>query len=124
MTVSRRVVFALAVLQVIVAGFFALVGSFADGGTMWERLLLVVLQPLAALGLLFLVTVSRPAIPVILVAVALLAATVVADGALAWNIARGATKGDWELPVVWALIPAVGLVYTLAMLKRPRATAK
>ena len=124
MTVSRRVVFALAVLQVIVAGFFALVGSFADGGTMWERLLLVVLQPLAALGLLFLVTVSRPAIPVILVAVALLAATVVADGALAWNIARGATKGDWELPVVWALIPAVGLVYTLAMLRRPRATAK
>ena len=124
MTVSRRVVLALAVLQVIVAGFFALVGSFADGGTMWERLLLVVLQPLAALGLLFLVTVSRPAIPVILVAVTLLAATVVADGALAWNIARGATKGDWELPVVWALIPAVGLVYTLAMLRRPRATAK
>ncbi len=114
----------MAVLQVIVAGFFALVGSFADGGTMWERLLLVVLQPLAALGLLFLVTVSRPAIPVILVAVALLAATVVADGALAWNIARGATKGDWELPVVWALIPAVGLVYTLAMLRRPQATAK
>ena len=124
MTVSRRVVFALAVLQVIVAGFFALVGSFADGGTMWERLLLVVLQPLAALGLLFLVTVSRPAIPVILIAIALLAATVVADGALAWNIARGATKGDWELPLVWALIPAVGLVYTLAMLRRPRATAK
>lgn len=124
MTVSRRVVFVLAVLQVIIAGFFALVGSFADGGTMWERLLVVVLHPLAALGFLFLVSVPRAGIPVVLVVAGLLGAAVVADGTLAWNIARGVTKGDWELPVAWAVIPAIGLVYTLALLMKPRATAK
>ena len=116
--------FALAVLQVVVAGFFALVGSFADGGTMWERLLLVVLQPLAALGFLFLVSVPRPSIAVVLPVSALLAATVAADGTLAWNIARGVTKGDWGLPLVWVVIPAIALVYSIAQLRRHRATAK
>ncbi len=125
MTTSRRALFALALTQVIIAGFFALVGSFADGGTIWARLLLVVLQPLAALAFLFLVTLRQPPIPLALLVVVLLAANVLANGALAWDIAQGATKGDWELPVVWAAIPAIGLFWTvLSVMRRSFSTAE
>ena len=124
MTTSRRALFALALTQVIIAGFFALVGSFADGGTIWARLLLVVLQPLAALAFLFLVSLRQPPIPVVLVVITLLAVNVVADGVLAYDIARGAMKGDWELPVVWAVIPAIGLVWAgLFLMRRVSPTA-
>ena len=118
MTAFRRVVLVLAVVQIVIAAFLALVGAFADGGTIWERLLLVVLHPLAALSLLFLVSSPRAAASVTAAVALVLTATVVADVALSWIIAQGTLKGDWELPLVLAVLPAIGLVYVVALLRR------
>ena len=124
MTAFRRVVLVLTVVQTVIAAFLALVGAFADGGTIWERLLIVVLHPLAALSLLFLVSSPRVAAPVTAAVALLLTATVVADIALSWIIAQGTLKGDWELPLVLAVLPLIGLIYAVILLRRQlRATA-
>lgn len=124
MTAFRRVVLVLTVVQTVIAAFLALVGAFADGGTIWERLLIVVLHPLAALSLLFLVSSPRVAAPVTAAVALLLTATVVADIALSWIIAQGTLKGDWELPLVLAVLPLIGLIYAVFLLRRQlRATA-
>ena len=99
---------ALAIVQAVFAGLTAMVGLFADGGEVWERLVIVVLHPLAAAGLLFLVLSPRVTVPSTLAIAALLLATVAVDLSLALTIARGAIKGDWELPVIFAVIPALG----------------
>jgi len=106
---------ALAVVQAVVAGLTAMVGLFADGGDVWERLVIVVLHPLAAAGLLFLVLSRQLTAPVALAIATLLLAPVVVDLSLALAIARGAVKGDWELPAAFAVIPALGLVYALVL---------
>ena len=106
---------ALAIVQAVFAGLTAMVGLFADGGDVWERLVIVVLHPLAAAGLLFLVLSQRSTAAVALAIAALLLATVAVDLSLSLAIARGTVKGDWELPVAFAVIPALGVVYALAL---------
>ena len=124
MTTFRRIVLVLAMAQTALAALIALVGSFADGGTLSQRLVLVVLHPLAALSLLFLVSVPRPRAVVVLVVTCLLTATVIVDAYLAWTIAQGAVKGDWELPIALAFVPAIGAVYALVLLHQSRATRR
>ena len=106
---------ALAIVQAVFAGLTALVGLFADGGNVWERLVIVVLHPLAAAGLLLLVLYPRLTAPAALAIGALLLGTVAVDLAFAVSIARGAVKGDWGLPVAFAVIPALGVVYALVL---------
>jgi hypothetical protein len=117
----RIVVLALAVIQVVITGFTAAVGAFADGGDVWQRLVLVVLHPTCAVALLFL-TLQRSPVKVMALAVAgLLFANVAADVALSSAIARGVIKGDSWLPLVFVVIPVVGIVYAMALLvRRPR----
>ena len=55
MTSFRISVTILAVIHAVFAGFTALVGAFANGGDVWQRLLVVLLHPLGATGLLLLV---------------------------------------------------------------------
>ena len=55
----------LVIVQVVIAAFTAAVGSFADGGTIWERLTLVVVHPLCAVGMLVLAAPRRPASAVV-----------------------------------------------------------
>ena len=124
MTAFRRVVLVLTVVQTVIAAFLALVGAFADGGTIWERLLIVVLHPLAALSLLFLVSTPRAGALVTGTVVLVLTVTVISDITLSWTIALGTLKGDWELPLVLAVLPFIGLTYAVALLRRQlRATA-
>ena len=94
----RIVMLVLAFAYAALAMFTAAVGSFADGGDVWSRLVLVLLHPLAAGA--FLLLVFRPTASRLLVMAiaALLLATVAADLSLAAAIAGGAMKGDWELP--------------------------
>ena len=113
---------ALAIVQAVFAGLTAMVGLFADGGDVWERLVIVVLHPLAAAGLLFLVLSQRSTAAVALAIAAVLLATVVVDLSLALAIARGAVKGDWELPLAFAVIPALGVVYALVLARRLQRT--
>ena len=111
----------LAGLQVAFTVFTALVGSFADEGSLGERLVLVLVHPLAAIGLFMLVTQPGLSLKGVRVVTALLVVNVVADVALALLIAGGTVKGDWELPLVFAVIPAIGIVYGVKrMTSRPQ----
>ena len=124
MRIFRIFVLVLAVLQVAFTVFTALVGSFADGGSLGERVVLVLVHPLAAIGLLMLVTQPQLSIWGIRVVAALLAVNVAADVALALLIAGGRVKGDWELPLVFAVIPVIGVVYAVKrMASRPQPNA-
>ena len=104
----------LAVVQVFFAAFTALVGSFADGGQWWERLILVGLHPAAAVLLVILVMGRTPTRGLALVTASLLALNVVADVALAVAIGSGAIKGDWALPLVFAVVPLIALPYCIS----------
>ena len=103
----------LAFVQVFLTAFTAMVGSFADGGQWWERLILVGVHPTAAVFLLILVMRGGSARVLVLVTVALLALNVVADVGLAVAIGSGAIKGDWPLPLVFAVIPLIALPYCI-----------
>ena len=55
MTIFRTSVTVLAVIHAAFVGLTSLVGAFADGGDVWQRLLLILLHPLGAAGVLLLV---------------------------------------------------------------------
>ena len=124
MSIFRILLSILAVIHALFAGFTALVGAFANGGGIWERLLLVLLHPLGAAGVLLLVFAPRlPRIPTLAIA-ALLLVIVIADLALAQRIAAGAVKGDWELALIFSVVPAISIVYAMSLLRTSRATGE
>ena len=123
MTRLRVPILVLAVLQMVLAGFTALVGAFADGGDVVSRLLLVVVHPLAAVGMLLLLLLPRPATSLLIAAAALLTVNIFADFLVVLMIAVGVIKGDlWLLPI-FSAIPAVGLAYALNLLRARTAKA-
>lgn len=99
----------LAFIQVTISVFTALVGGFADGGQWWERLVLVGVQPAAAILLLVLVFRRIPTKGVAGVAVSFLSLNIVADIMLAVVISFGVTKADWWVPLTFAVIPVIVL---------------
>ena len=122
--ISFRIsVLVLAVIHAIFAGFTAVVGAFANGGDVWERLLVILLHPLGAAGVLLLVLLPHLATKKILATVALLTANVIADLRAAQLIATGVVRGDWELALAFSVVPAIGIIYALALLRTARATA-
>ena len=110
----------LAVIQAALAGFTALVGSFADGGDVWSRLLLILIHPLCAAGMLLLVLVPRLASPVVVAIAGLLAVNIAADLAFALLIAADTVKGDWWLPLIFSVVPAIGIIYALTRFRTAR----
>ena len=120
MTSFRMSVTVLAVMHALFAGFTALVGAFANGGDIWQRLLVVLLHPLGAAGVLVL----RPRLvtTTILALAALLTVNVVADLGLAQLMAAGRVRGDWELALAFSVVPVIGVVYALALLRTARGT--
>jgi hypothetical protein len=118
MTRFRITLIVLATLHLLLAGFAAVVGAFADGGTVWERLVVSALHPLAALALLALFLLPRITKPATSGFVVLLAANVLADVTVALLIALGNLQGDWWLPLIFSVVPAIGIVYGLAVLRR------
>ena len=46
----RVVMIVLAIVQLLIAGYGAAIGGFADGGEWWERLVIMVAQPAAAVA--------------------------------------------------------------------------
>ena len=124
MTSFRISVTVLAVSHAAFVGLTSLVGAFANGGDVWQRLLVIFLHPLGAAGVLLLVLQPRLAKKTILALVALLAANVIADLGLAQLIAAGRVRGDWELALAFSVVPAIGIVYALALLRTARGTAE
>ncbi len=124
MNAVRMTVLVLALLHAAFAALTALVGAFADGGDVWSRLVMVLLHPLAAAGLLVVLFLPRPPAGTVLGVAALLMLNVAADLTFALMIARGAVKGDWWLPVMFSVVPAIGVVYAMALAAaRPQARA-
>ena len=123
MTSFRISVTVLAVIHAVFAGFTALVGAFANSGDIWQRLVVVLLHPLGAAGVLLLVLRPRLATTTILAIVALLTANVIADLGVALLIAAGRVRGDWELAMAFSVVPAIGIVYGLTLLRTARETA-
>ncbi len=105
----------LAIAHAALAVFAALAGAFADGGDVWSRLLLILLHPLCAAALLLLVLLPRAGIATVLAIAALLLANVGADLYTALTIWQGGLRGDWWLPAIFAVIPAIGIVYALTV---------
>ena len=116
-----------------------MVGAFADGGEVWQRLLVSLVHPLGAAGVLLLVPLPtcalrsglprascgempRLATKQILAIVALLTANVLADLRTAQWLATG-VRGDWELAVAFSVVPALGIIYALALLRAARSAA-
>ena len=124
MTIFRTSVTVLAVIHAAFVGLTSLVGAFADGGDVWQRLLLILLHPLGAAGVLLLVLRPPRATTSILALVALLTANVIADLGLAQLIAAGSVRGDWELALVFSVVPAIGIIYALALLLTAHGTTK
>ena len=122
MTSFRMSVTVLAVMHAVFAGFTALVGAFANGGDVWQRLLVVLLHPLGAAGVLVLVLRPRLATTTILALAALLTVNVIADLGLAQLMAVGRVRGDWELALAFSVVPVIGVVYALALLRTARGT--
>lgn len=105
----------LAVLHLAFAALTALVGAFADGGTIPERILVSLVHPVAAILLLVAVVPSKPVRRGLRVTtLALLLVAIAADIVLAVLIGQGAVKGDWSLPLVFAVVPVIGVAYLLA----------
>ena len=90
----------------------------------WQRLLLVLLHPLGAAGVLLLVLRPRLGTTTILAVVALLTANVIADLGVVQLITAGKVRGDWELALAFSGVPAIGIVYGLALLRTARGTAE
>lgn len=109
----RVLLIVLAVVQFLFAGLTGAVGGFADGGEPWERATLMVVHPLAAIGLLVLAVAPRLKPTGLTIIQLLLALNIAADLALAGLIYTGATKGDWWLPLLFSVIPVIGLGYSL-----------
>ena len=111
-------------IHAIFVGFTALVGAFSNGGDVWQRLLVVLLHPLGAAGVLLPVLVPRLAPTAIVAIAALLTATVIADLRTAQLIDSGAVRGDWELALAFSVVPAIGIAYALALLRTARARGR
>ena len=119
MVIYRVLMHILAVLQALFVAFTALAGAFADGGSIGERVVVIFVHPLAAAGLVVLVLGPRLPFAAVRIILALLVVNVIADIVLAFLIAGGSVKGDWELALAFAVIPAIGVLYAVTRLRSP-----
>ncbi len=115
MKAFRWIMVVLTTIYALFAGFTAAVGLFADGGTIWERVLISGIHPLGAVALLFLVWRPRGRIgPGAVVALALVLLSFIGDVALFVAITTGVIRGDAGLAVAFALVPLLGIAYVIA----------
>ena len=83
----------LGVIHALFVAMTALAGAFADGGDIWQRLVVVLLHPASAGGLLVLVFARRLSRTTTLAIAALLLVTVTADLAFALAMGAGTHEG-------------------------------
>ena len=104
----------LASLHLAWSAMIALVASFADGGSVPERLLLSAVHPLAAILLLYvIVSFDRLSQLIWRTTVAMLSVSIGGDILVAILINQGTLRGDWPLPLTFTVVPAIGLVYII-----------
>ncbi len=118
MKIFRVVVLVLAVIHLLPVGLTAAVGGFADGGSLWERLALMLVHPVTAILLLIIAALPTPSRRLLMIGSAVIVVNVLADVALALAISAGTIRGDWWLALVFSVVPLIGLAYTLALVTR------
>jgi hypothetical protein len=112
MKIIQFIMMGLAILYLVFAGFTAVVGMFADGGTIWERALISGIHPAGAIALLVLVYTPRGTYNwTTWVAVALLLLSIAGDMAAYVAISMGTIKGDPWLALAFLVIPGLGVIY-------------
>ena len=110
----RIVMVILASLHLAWSAMIALVASFADGGSVPERLLLSAVHPLAAILLLYvIVSFDRLSQLIWRTTVAMLSVSIGGDILVAILINQGTLRGDWPLPLTFVVIPVIGLAYII-----------
>ena len=114
----------LAALQLAFSGLTALVGLFADGGDFWQRVLLVVVHPFSAAGLLMAVVLPGLGGRVLALVLPLLLVSIGGDVVVSALIAEGAIKGDWWLPLIFSAVPIVGTAYLSGRLFNVRSSMR
>ena len=114
----RILIIVLALVQFFLAGFTSAVGGFADGGAIWERVVLMGIHPLAAIGLLVMAFVPRLKPTGLQIVRGLLVINIIADLVLSAMIYGGAVRGDWWLPLIFSVIPVIGLGYSFGKKRR------
>ncbi len=112
----------LAVVYALLAALGLAISTFADGG-LWERLPIVLFHPLAAVALLWLLFTARPTPKLAGIALALLLLGIVGSLAVSGAVLGGLIKGDWWLPLVWAIVPLLSLPYVINILGGRREDA-
>ncbi len=108
----------MSLIHLAVVGITALTGSFADGGDLFARLVLVVFHPLGAVGLILLLALPRPARRLATVVGGLLLASLAVDLVATTQIATGYTRGDWLLPLIFWPIALLGLIYAVLRIRQ------
>ncbi len=114
----RVALLALGAIHALLTGFTALVGGFADGGSIGERAVLMAVHPITAAALLYMAALRTPARSVLMIGSAIIAINVIADVTLALLILSGNIRGDWLLPLIFSVVPLIGLVYAVTLLSR------
>ncbi len=118
MKIFRVVVLVLTIVHLLPVGFTAAVGGFADGGNLWERLALMLVHPVTAILLLLMAALPTPSRRLLMLGSAVIVVNVIADVSLSLAISSGNIRGDWWLPLVFSVVPLIGLAYTLTLLTR------
>ncbi len=117
----RIVMVILASLHLAWSVLIALVANFADGGSAPERLLLGAVHPLAAALLLYAVVSSERLSPLIRrITLAMLSVSIAGDIVAAVLISQGTLRGDWSLPLTFAVVPLIGLMYLVRRRQGPQ----
>ena len=124
MATFRMSMLILAIAHALFVGLTALVGAFADGGDAWSRLLVVLVHPACAVAMLWLTWHQRPATPAIIAVGLIMVVNVAADLSLAQLISAGSVRGDWWLALLFSVVPGIGIVYALAILRASRPTTR
>ena len=111
MKILRIVIIALAIVQLGIAALGLFGASFADGGTLLDRIFLGIAVPAASVIFLALTVMERLPAIITWVGVGLMALAVGYGGAVSVLIASGEIKGDWQIPLVFVALLGLGLVY-------------
>lgn len=121
MIVLRVLLIVLAIIHLLLVGIGVVAGLFADGSDDWSRIVVLALHPAGALAIILLAFLPNPPNLIILSAIALLTINIIADASLATLIATGALKGDWWLPMLFIVTPAIAMIYAPLQLRTARA---
>ncbi len=122
MTGFRRALMGLSILHLLFTGLIAAVGLFADGGAVYSRLVVSAVHPLTALAILLLAFAPRLSKRFVIVVTVLVVINIIADLTLSALIVSGGLKGDWEMPLFFAIVPTVAGVYAVRWLRSPWET--